>query len=264
MLHFTVWTFRSAPGSTSCYDATADVATTSGHCWCVGNLRFHHHRTKQQVCQRQMWEQEVVVKVPSDWGPARTLRLALAPGSFLSFDHNNYYSAGSQRRHSHPPPFTGKHDADKLLLCSFTTSKTANTPIRGSIRKAALGVCDLLCRGSLPWNLFEVIVSEAAHCVANPRLKKKQQFTTTCNGGSPNAAQKGECLPLWITMHQFPSCGLCVWSLRSHGALFYGALWRLLLRSLIHETQQWQVQHLLLRLERGCKNALSSGFWGAQ
>lgn len=35
-----------------------------------------------------MWEQEVVVKVPSDWGPVLTLRVALAPGSFLSFDHN--------------------------------------------------------------------------------------------------------------------------------------------------------------------------------
>lgn len=69
MLHFTVWTFRSAPGSTSCYDVTTDETTTSGHCWRVGNLHFHHHTTKQQVCQRQMWEQEVVVKVPSDWGP---------------------------------------------------------------------------------------------------------------------------------------------------------------------------------------------------
>lgn len=63
--------------------------------------------------------------------------------------------------------FTGKHDTDVLLLCSFTTLKTQKTTNHQytaqyarwpSVSVAWSAKALLLCRGSLPWNLFEVIV----------------------------------------------------------------------------------------------------------
>lgn len=87
--------------------------------------------------------------------------------------------AGSQQRHDGPasiqPPFTGKRDADNLLLCSFTTLPRAQRqPIRDLIRKMAPAVCYLmgpepqLCGGSLPPNLFEVIVPGGGSLCGGP------------------------------------------------------------------------------------------------
>lgn len=175
----------------SCYHSAGEETTSSGRCWSVWKLVLGcRRRTKEQVYQRLMCSQEVLVKVGSDCGCVWSIRPAPAPGSFLSFDHNIITPQAHNDIIATRLLSLANMTQTKLLLCSFTTSETANTPMHGSIRKAALSVCDLLCRGSLPWNLFEVIVPEAAHCVADRYLKKKQQFATTCNCRSPNAAQR--------------------------------------------------------------------------
>lgn len=255
------WMDGSAPGSTCCYDAPADETATSGHCWRVGNLRFHHHRTKQQVYRRQTWEQEAVVKVPSDWGPSPDPQTC--PGS------REFPLVWSQQ----------------LLLCRLTTTSWPPASIHWQTRRRqviTLFIYDLqnsqyastwLNTQGRPQCLRPVVQGQFtlkliwSHCIrsgslcSRPSSQKEATVRNYLQWRIPQCSSKGrvsasvnnnaavsQLRPLCLV----PGISQCT------------VLWRLLLRSLIHETQQWQVQHLLLRLEWGCKNALSSGFGGAQ
>lgn len=138
-----------------------------------------NNRCNKDTCDNNSLQLKFIQSVspvrPSD-GPG------LSAASSVSSQHNCF--AGSQQHHSDPPPFTGKRDTDKLLLCSFTTLQTWKQPIRDLIHKVAFSVCDLTCpgphlwRGSLPWNLFEVIVPCSSLLCSRP---SSQQVVTVRN-----------------------------------------------------------------------------------
>lgn len=96
-------------------------------------------------------------------------------------------------------PFSRKHGTDMLLLCSFTTLKPWKQQITNTRLNTQGGPQCLWLDGPQPLYCAEGVYLEtylkslcltAGHCVPGPHLNKWQQFTTTCNGGSPNSTER--------------------------------------------------------------------------
>lgn len=95
--------------------------------------------------------------------------------------------------------FNRKRSTD-VLLDFRTVFKNQKTKQSKKKTNTQLNTQDVL-QVSVPFFSAEGVYHEtylkslcpsAAHCILDPHLNKQQQFATTCNGGRPIKAQKGE------------------------------------------------------------------------
>lgn len=158
---------------------------TRGHLLCIKTQLVtlqYRTTTKQQVEERHV---EITAQIQS----SLRLRVCPHPQTGMGFHEASFclVTTTSSRPYSIHCPFTGKRDTDMLLLCSFTTLitlKTTNHQYTAqyarcpSVSVTWWAPALLLCRGSLPWNLFEVIVPCSSSLCTRP---SSQQVATVHN-----------------------------------------------------------------------------------